>query len=131
MGRWCPWRNGRRNCWGPIADFIIQTQNLLHHFIGHRESNYSVVQFSTQWLCWGSKSGFFMMKKEMFCYFVCYLKIIILKPCISTRRLCFPFFFLEMELIIFIFLLLNNQAILLVVCWSFLLFYFFLFLFID
>lgn len=75
MGLWCPWRNGRRKCQGPIADFIIQTQNLLHHFIGHRESNYSVVQFSTQWLYWGSKSAFTMGK--MFFYFICYLKIII------------------------------------------------------
>lgn len=72
--------------------------------------------------CTGDQSQFFMMEKEIFCYFVCYLKIIIIKAYISSTRLCLPvclFFFLEMELIIFIFLLLNNQAILLVVCWFF------------
>lgn len=68
MGLECPWRNGRGKCQGPIADFIIQTQNLLHHFIGHRESNYIVVQFSTQWLYWGSKSVFMMGKNVLLFY---------------------------------------------------------------
>lgn len=118
MGRWCPWRNGRRNCWGPIADFIIQTQNLLHHFIGHRESNYSVVQFSTQWLYWGSKLVFYDGERNVLLFCLLFKN--------NNKSLhfqykagfaCVPFFFVEMELIIFIFLLLNNQAIFLVVCW--------------
>lgn len=74
MGLECPWRNGRGKCQGPIADFIIQTQNLLHHFIGHRESNYIVVQFSTQWLYWGSKSVFMMGKNVLLFYLLLKIK---------------------------------------------------------
>lgn len=54
----------------------------------------------------------------MLCYFVCYLKIITIKSLhfqYNTRFSCVSFFFLEIELIILVFLLLNNQGISLVV----------------
>ena len=73
-GAWVSLEEWQREMLGANCWFIIQTQNLLHHFIGHRESNYIVVQFSTQWLYWGSKSVFMMGKNVLLFYLLLKIK---------------------------------------------------------